>query len=272
MKTLLHVAALVAVFCAGPALAQSSVESDKVVADGVLTQIRTYQSEGMTDRPILLIALHGDSPFNNPSYQYAFARRIVSQAKNTVSVGMLRPGYTDGEDRVSDGARGDTVGTNYDAPRVAQIAAAISQLKAHYGASAVVLAGHSGGSAITAKLIAAYPDLVDHAVIVSCPCDINPWRKNMFESTGYDGFKGDLDVVSPVDVVSSIADDTGISLFVGRNDQTTRVYLSQTYLERLQNAGKNAELHIVEGKHNIFLHDQIIESVRGTLAAINAAH
>ena len=64
----------------------------------------------------------------------------------------------------------------------------------------MILAGHSGGSAITASLIALYPHLVDHAVIVSCPCNINAWRKDMYVSSNYDGFKGDLDGISPIDL------------------------------------------------------------------------
>lgn len=249
---------------------QAQVTSNDVVVDGVTTQIRTYMSKDATEQPVLVVALHGDAPFSQPSYQYAFARLVAGEASNTIAVGLLRPGYTDGEDRTSDGVRGATVGTNYDAPRIAQVAAAIEQLKIHHGADKVIVAGHSGGSAITAKLIAAYPNLVDHAVIVSCPCDINPWREDMFETTQYDGFKGDIDVVSPIDMVSSIADDISIALFVGRDDQSTRPYLSQEYLARLQEHGKTAELTLLDGEHNVFLHPQIRAAIVATIREMNS--
>lgn len=244
--------------------AQTRVSANEVVVEGITTQVRTYRSEELTEQPVLLVALHGDAPFNNPSYQYAFARLVAKEVTNAIAIGLLRPGYTDDEGRTSDGVRGATVGTNYDAPRIEQIAAAIAQLKTHHKADKLILAGHSGGSAITGKLIATYPGLVDHAVIVSCPCDINPWRKDMFENTQYDGFKGDLDVVSPIDVVSSIANDTSISLFVGRGDQSTRPYLSHQYLARLHEQGTTASLTLLDGEHNIFLHPQI----RSTLISI----
>ncbi len=248
---------------------QTTVSSNAVTAEGVTTQIRTYPSDQLTKRPILVVALHGDSPFNKPSYQYAFARLLAAEATNTISVGLLRPGYTDGENRTSDGVRGETVGDNYDAPRIAQIAAAIEQLKTHHNAEKVILAGHSGGSAITAKLTAAYPGLIDHAVVVSCPCDINAWRKDMFENTQYDGFKGDMTVVSPIDVAGDIPDKTPISIFVGDQDRSTREYLNRQYYDALIGHGKKAELTVIEGGHDIFLHPHIRSTIVSTIAMIN---
>ena len=248
---------------------QTHVSDDEVVVQDVTTQVRTYFGEGRTEQPVLVVALHGDAPFNNPSYQYAFAKLIAAQAPNTIGVGLLRPGYTDGEDRRSDGIRGDTVGDNYDAPRIGQIAAAIQQLEAHYNAGKIILAGHSGGSAITAKLIAAYPDLIDHAFVVSCPCNINAWREDMTKLSGYEGFRGPLDVVSPVDVVADISDETSVSIFVGDKDKTTQEYLSREYFEKLIGQNKKTTLTVLDGEHNIFLHKKIIASVVEAIASLN---
>ncbi len=268
MKALFTFALFATLFSATVA-AQTHVSDGEVVVDGVITQIRTYESEGLTDRPILLVALHGDSPRNNPSYQYGFARTVASKAKNTVAVGLLRPGYTDDADRTSDGVRGEAIGDNYDASRIDQIAKVIEQLGGHHNAQGVILAGHSGGSAITAKLIAAYPSLVDHAFVVSCPCDINAWRKDMIKLSGYEGFKGPLDVISPVDVIADISDEKSVSIFVGDKDKVTQKYLSQEYFEKLVSHNKKADLTVLDGEHNIFLHKQILASVVEAVASLN---
>ena len=270
MRNWLYAAALLLVSLTPAMATETHVSKDVVVVDGVTTQIRTYESERLTGNPILLVALHGDSPRRNPSYQYAFARTVAKQVENTISVGLLRPGYRDDADRRSDGVRGEAVGDNYDKPRIDQIAAAIEQLRKHHKAGKIILAGHSGGSAITAKLIAAYPKLVDHAVVVSCPCDIPAWREDMYLLSEYEGFKRPLDVVSPIEVAGSISDKTSVSIFVGDNDPVTKVYLSQAYHEELIRQGKEADLTIIPGEHNIFLHEQIVASIISKIADINA--
>ena len=189
-------------------------------------------------------------------------RRLIQNFKgNVIGIGMLRPGYTDHLGRKSDGVRGETVGDNYDEPRIEKIAGAIKLLRAEHNATKVIVAGHSGGSAITAKLIALKPGLVDHAFIVSCPCNINAWRADMLKKTQYRGFSGDLDISSPVDVVNEISDDTGITMFVGESDEVTKPYLSREYKTALSRSGKEAELYMIDGDHEIFLDRQVIESV-----------
>ena len=73
--------------------------------------------------------MHGDSPFNNPAYQYRFAKLVASKNSNVILVGMLRPGYTDPLGRTSDGVKGDAIGDNYDKKWVNQVAQAITELK-----------------------------------------------------------------------------------------------------------------------------------------------
>ena len=101
--------------------------TDGVYANGWCLKLRTYKSEHLTDNPALVVALHGDAPFNKPSYQYHFAELVSERSEDTVGIGLLRPGYTDADGRTSDGERGLTVGDNYDAERVASIASAIGR-------------------------------------------------------------------------------------------------------------------------------------------------
>lgn len=232
-----------------------------VRANGWRLNLHTYKSEHLTGSPVLIVALHGDAPFNNPSYHYRFAKLVSERSEDTVSVGLLRPGYTDADGRASDGERGLAVGDNYDADRVASIASAIKSLGAHYNARKVILAGHSGGAAITAKLLALHPGVVDHAFIVSCPCDINRWRADMFAASGFEGFKGDLDVQSPIDLAKDVPETSKVSILVGRHDANTTPALSRAYLDALKAAGKQAHLQVVEGGHEIFLSEDVVSAV-----------
>ena len=244
----------------------------EVFANGSCTKIKTYKTKELSEKPLLLIALHGDSPFNNPSYQYFFAKKVVSKSSNMIGVGMLRPGYEDQDNRVSDGVRGDAVGDNYDKSRVAQIAEAITKLKQQYQPHKVVLAGHSGGSAITANLTSLYPDLIDHAVIVSCPCDVKQWREDMFALTKEPVFNKAIGFLSPADLVDSISEQTKVSMFVGADDPVTKPYLSKAYRELLRKKGNDVSLEVVEGKHDIFLSAPVVKSVVDLIDDYNKTH
>lgn len=249
--------------------AQCNDSLNEVSVQGVCTKIKTYKSNKITETPVLVVNLHGDSPFNDPSYHYEFANYIAQHSVNTVSVGMLRPGYTDHLKRTSDGVRGETIGDNYDEPRIHQIAQAIVKLKAIHNSKNVILAGHSGGSVITAKLIALYPKLISHAFIVSCPCNISRWRADMYKSSQYEGFKRSLDTISPIKLVDDVSNETGITLFVGKNDKVTKPYLSNEYFSALKKAGKKVDYHVIDGDHELFLNPVILESVVNIVSTYN---
>ena len=235
-------------------------------AEGVQTEdgclhSRTYRSPGPIVQPTLVIALHGDAPFSRPSYQYGFAEEIAALGKNIVAVGLLRPGYTDAKGSISDGVRGQTVGDNFDDDRVSHIADAIEHLGLHHSSSRIVLAGHSGGAAIAGRLIALRPGLVDHAILVSCPCDINTWRAHMYERSGFEGFDGPLPIESPIELAPSVPTTTQVSLFVGRHDETAPPEFSRRYYQALKAAGIDTELEIIDGGHEVFLRKEILSAV-----------
>lgn len=232
-------------------------------ANGWCLKLQTYKSEHLTDSPVLMVALHGDALFNNPSYHYRFAELVSMRSEDAVGVGMLRPGYTDADGRASDGERGLTVGDNYDAERIAGVASAIETLSLRYNARKVVLAGHSGGAAIAAKLSALHPGVVDHVFIVSCPCDVNRWRADMFAASGFEGFRGDLNVQSPIDLAKDVPETTKVSILVGRDDENTAPDLSRAYYDTLKAAGKRARFQVVEGGHEIFLTEDVVSAVSG---------
>lgn len=249
-----------------PVFAQCNQIQNEVFTGNQCTKVRTFVSEAQTEHPNLLITLHGDSPFHNPSYHYRLASIVASKSHNLIAVGMLRPGYSDPDNRTSDGLMGEAVGDNYDKPRIDQIAGAIKKLRQVYQANRVIVAGHSGGSAITAILIAMYPHLIDHAVIVACPCDINQWRSDMAELTNNPIFHGALSVVSPIDLVAKVPVETEISLIVGKDDVVAKPKLSRRYKAALERVGKNATLTLIEGDHEIFLDPSVVDEIGKTVS------
>ena len=242
---------------------------NEIFAGNSCTKIRTYRSADVSDKPILVVALHGDSPFNNPGYQYRFAKLVANKNSNVISVGMLRPGYTDPLGRTSDGVKGDAIGDNYDKKRVNKVAQAITELKNLYSPSKVILAGHSGGAAITANLISLFPLLIDHAFIVSCPCDVNAWREGMFSLTKKPIFRGDIETLSPIDLVEHLSKKTIISIFVGKDDKVARPILSEKYKTAATKEGLKVRLEVIDGQHDIFLSPDIINAITEIVSGYN---
>lgn len=245
--------------------AQANGQADMICSEDSCTMIRTYMDLEVTDTPTLLVVLHGDAPFNNPGYQYSFAKKASSRFANLVAVGMLRPGYTDNAGRTSDGIRGHAVGDNYDKPRVDQIADAIRQLKAWYKPVKIVIAGHSGGAALAANLIALHPGLVDHAFLVSCPCDVDAWRESMYRLTQIPVFKVAMQTTSPLTLVKSIPTTTRVTLIVGKDDATAPPKLSQRYATALEQAGLEVDSKQVGGGHEIFLDSAVMDELGSVL-------
>ena len=138
-----------------------------------------YFSSGELNNSTLVLVLHGDAPFNNPSYQYSIAKKIANENSNVVSVVVLRPGYSDNEGNQSKGDRGNSSGDNYTIKVLESVYNLTNELKRKYNPSKVLLVGHSGGGAISANLISKYPRTYSNAVLISCPCDLHLWRAHM---------------------------------------------------------------------------------------------
>lgn len=246
-------------------LPDASIYVEHVDVEEKRIYIDTHYSDDIASAPSLVVVLHGDSPFNKPSYHYAFAKSMAEQGKNVAAIGVLRPGYTDALDRTSDGERGEAVGDNYGPPQLNQIAQAIGIWKAFFEPKQVVVVGHSGGAAITALLGSQFPGLIDHAVLVACPCDVNAWRESMFALTSKPIFKGDLDVLSPQSQVAQLAPDLETLLIVGKKDPVTPVKLSKNYEQALKKLGRKVRLVEIPGEHDILLTEAVQKLVLALL-------
>lgn len=213
-----------------------------------------FRSEQIGAEPVLVVVLHGDSPFNNPDYQNTFAAKVAATHQDVVAVGLLRPGYTDLQGNTSEGERGWTTGDNWNATNTDAIADAIGALKRHYHARKVVVAGHSGGAAIAANILGRHPELIDAALLVSCPCDVAQWRQHMFQLTGQPVFQGKIDTLSPVEQIQGMSDQANVTMMVGSQDKVAPPGLSESYQAVAAQLGKKVRLVLLEGKeHEIFL-------------------
>jgi pimeloyl-ACP methyl ester carboxylesterase len=232
-------------------------------------KVEAFRSPAAGARPTLIVILHGDAPFTNPTYQYRFAQQVAANTDNVIAAAILRPGYSDGSDR-SEGKRGWTTGDNYAPDAIDAIDATIDDLKARYRPGRVILVGHSGGAAIAADLLGRHPSAADGAVLVSCPCDVPEWRKYM---RGRQGFWSSLvwyfpvRSLSPLDEVGAVSTEAKVWMVVGANDQVAPPTFTQRYADALRARGIQVSVTIAPGlPHNILLEPVVMTVVTEALA------
>lgn len=229
--------------------------------------IETFTSDSLTVRPNLVLVVHGDAPFNKPDYQYKMAAKIAGNSKNTIAIGILRPGYSDPENNISSGLRGLTTGDNYTSEVISTIAEVISKLKSFYHPSKTVMVGHSGGSAITADLVSLNPGLINIAVLVSCPCDLPVWRRHMLKKQWANPYwLFPVNSISPMDVARKISDNMEIQIIVGGNDDVTPPYINKEYADWLKSLNKKEQYFVVPNQgHEILLDETVLNRILAIL-------
>jgi poly(3-hydroxybutyrate) depolymerase len=237
-------------------------EQSSVLGKGLRLQTFTVKSAHVSSTPVLLVVLHGDSPFRNPDYQNTFAAKAAQSSNDVVAIALLRPGYTDANGNKSDGERGLTTGDNYNATNTDAIADAIVQLKRRWHARRVVVAGHSGGAAITANILGRHPDVIDAALLVSCPCDVEKWRRHMFELQHAAVFQQKIETLSPIDLVRGISDRANVVMLVGSRDDIAPPEISIAYQKAAATLGKHVALVQFSDKvHDMFLEPAVLRAL-----------
>lgn len=228
----------------------------------------TYKSDTISDKPNLIIVIHGDAPFNKPEYQYLMAKKIAEQNSNSVAVGLLRPGYTDPDGNTSDGKKGLTTGDNYTVEVINAIAEAIENLKKLYHPTQTIIVGHSGGAALSADIIGLKHDLINKAVIVSCPCNVPLWRNYMSkQQPDYSAWKDSVNSVSPLDVAGKVSKGTEVIIISGTKDSIAPTELSVGYFNKLKKYGVKSKLILVPNEgHEILLNDLVFAALKTLLS------
>jgi len=240
---------------------------------GLRLKIAVYKSAKHSPHPILIVVLHGDllEPRPQPSYHYEFARRMANQMDDVIVAALLRPGYTDEVGDQSAGPRGLATGDNYTPDVVDAVAQSIQLLKSKFGPAATVLAGHSGGAAITGDLIGRHPFAVNAALMVSCPCDVPSWRKHMvtawFSRIGPLSllFLSPVKSLSPLDLAANVPGSVRVRLVVGSADPNTLPKFTLAYAAAVRRNGSDVAVTIAPGlEHNILL-EPVVSKELGAL-------
>lgn len=179
----------------------------------------------------LLVYLHGDSS-RGGLYDRHFKYFTAFASEDTVFVGMIRPGYADSNKNASTGDRMGG-GDNYTAHNVDAVANALQALKTKHGARRVVVVGYSGGAATAGVILGRYPELIDRAVLIACPCDLtvrrHGWSKNTVRRS-----------ISPHEVASSVFKTTQVTAITGDADVNTTSAQVTGYIATLKASGVKA--------------------------------
>jgi pimeloyl-ACP methyl ester carboxylesterase len=258
--------------CTPDATSQTGGETLWLKVEQGRLKAQVFARENVSDRPILVLILHGDIPNPPPDYQYLVAKAITLgwpdvpersatlraalgkdwKDDDVVAGGILRPGYSDPAGDRSSGDMGRAVADNYTPEVVDAITSATRQLREIYNARAVVLVGHSGGGAIVANILGRHPDLAEGALLVACGCDPEAWRSRM---------RGQLPIgngpnpsLLPLSLAGQVRPETLVRLIVGAEDDVAIPEDSRRYVEALQQRGVDARLTIEPGLgHNILV-------------------
>lgn len=210
----------------------------------------------------LVVVLHGDAPFVNPRYQYGFASDVAKAAPGTRVAALLRPGYADPYGAKSDGDRGFASGENYTPEVINDVAAAIQDLKSQWGASAVILVGHSGGAAVAADVAALHPGLVQHVFLVGCPCDVPAFRQHMASAQWAPLWLLPVHSLSPLQTLDQMQRGTEITAISGATDPITLPEYAQAYIAKAKGQGILASMIQIPGKgHEILNEPEVVGEV-----------
>jgi predicted esterase len=224
---------------------------------------KPYYAKTLGDHPTLVFVIHGDAPFNKPSYQYRTARLLTERNENVIAVGLLRPGYTDPDNHHSSGERGLTSADNYTPEVVDRLAYTIAALAKRYKAGKVIISGHSGGAAITANIISRHPALAQGAVLVSCPCNVPAFRMHMKEFTKVpDVWDVPVKSLSPHEGVAKVSKQIKVMVISGDKDEVALPRFSQEYYGLLQKQQVPVEFINIAGEgHEILLNEQVLAAI-----------
>ncbi len=248
MRVRLWLVVVAAVGAAGgmPAAAAACADlptAEIVRGDELCLAIKTFGAQAGGGP--LVVLLHGDLSDGGPAdYIVKFASDLADANPAAVAVAMARPGYDFGDGATSEGSnygRRDS----YREEVVDEIAAALGRLRDRYRASRVVLVGHSGGAAIAGVIAGRHPGLLNAALLVSCPCDVDWWRSSLNRSAWPQS-------LSPDDFADAVPVTTQVVAVTGADDSNAFPDLAEDYVDSLKERGVPARFVEAPGMgHNL---------------------
>lgn len=226
---------------------------------------RVYMGTPLSEHPRLIVVIHGDAPFGNPVYQYAFARALAEGLQDFVVLAVLRPGYSDGVGGQSDGPRGLAIGDNYTEDAAKQLNQAVSEAAARWHARTIALIGHSGGAAMAMLMLADRPGLASSALVVSCPCDLKAWRLHMAARQFNPLFLTPVKSLSPSDVIRQLSPKTRLYFAVGEKDAIAPPWMTQQTAKLASDRGLVVQVKRLPGRGHDILNTPELLNLAKTL-------
>lgn len=218
---------------------------------------------GPSDPAVMVVWLHGDvSSGGAATYHFGPARHAAeaNAQRRLLSVALLRPGYADDSGEAS-GVDPLQAGRNdhYTRENLSEVGAAIARLREHFRAQRVMVVGHSGGAATAAVLLGMQPGLIDAAVLVACPCDLQAWRAGRRPWTRSE---------NPMQWADRVPTTTQVIALTGTADTNTVPALAEAYVARLRARGVEAEFEpIADATHNSALRSPLVGDALARLLA-----
>jgi pimeloyl-ACP methyl ester carboxylesterase len=223
-------------FSSSVALAQSCPQADGVSrVDGQLEclAIQTTNPLKVTKPRNVLVFLHGDSS-RGGLFDRHFKHFTTFANKDTVFVGMMRPGYADSKKNASTGDKMGG-GDSYTAHNVDAVANGLRNLKAKYKARHLVVVGYSGGAATAGVILGRHPEVIDSAILIACPCDLNI-RRQAWKNQNIKARRS----ISPHEVADKVFKTTQITAITGEADTNTTPEQVTGYIATLKSQGNKA--------------------------------
>lgn len=242
--------------------------------NGLKLKTSIYESARLSSHPVLVIVLHGDllglrmAP--PTTYHYVFANEAAKRIDDVVVAAVMRPGYRDHSGERSDGDPGLGTGDNYTPEVVDAIAGVIERLKTKFHPAYTILAGHSGGAAITADLLGRSPSTVDGALLASCPCDLVAWRKYMMGKQDNNPiWSAPIHALSPQELAGKVSPAVHVAVLVGAQDDVAPPSMSSKYAETLKRHVNYVTLTIAPGLgHDILLEPVMYTTLKGLVESL----
>jgi hypothetical protein len=197
----------------------------------------------------MVVVLHGDAPFVNRRYQYAFASNLAGAVPGTRVFTVFRPGSADPNEAKLGVERAVAFRDSYRLEVVDDIARAIESLKARWNAPGVILVGDESGAAAAAYVAALHPDLVQSAVLILCPCEIPALTFHRTLLTVHS--------VSPLQALDQMSKRTKVTAIAGTND-SMRKEIASSYVAKAAALGISASLVLIPTRGRGFLNDPIL--------------
>jgi pimeloyl-ACP methyl ester carboxylesterase len=179
--------------------------------------------------------VHAD--LNPVGLDHAVTRALRAVDPFAATVVMLRPGYADFRGGQTTPVTHPRPGDAYRREDALALGEALGVLRTRLGAQRVVVIGHSGGAALTANIAALFPGLVDHAVVVSCPCNLPAWRAHQAQVWASRAWLAPYRSLSPHLVADAIPKTTTVSVVVGGRDTNTPPWLHEEFADLVRSMG-----------------------------------